>query len=1472
MSLVGGPNPGLETSPIFGVSFLVLATKIMRPGHVYRLMVTNYSPQLVTAHASILRDGLDIASAEQQCFTGVPETIMLRVPTQALDGVYKLKIEGRTDTDEVVFANETTLEFSRKSITIFIQTDKPIYRQGQVVKIRTVPITTDLKPFSDALDVYMLDPNGIIVKRWLSKQTNLGSVSIEYPLSDQPVKGNWTIRVFAQGQIQDSHFIVEEYYPHQYEIKVSMSSEFLDTEEFIKGSIMANYTSGAPVNGNLTVVISAEVGEYSASTTESEFKFNGFLEFRYKMQDLKRLLNGKVENARITVAAYVGERYLDLFQTGYAKAIVTSSKIKLKFVGPSVFVFKPYLTFDCYLAVSHQTGASLPLDQLKGSLLDIRLTAMNKFGSMLLPNRTFEVVPATPGIWKITIDVRNFINRQSLLELDHLKLEASFFDHFIIRASAVARIYPSYSPSLRSLQLTTSTMAAKVGDYAIFHVSANYRLELVTYVVITKGLIITGGRERIKSSPTTFAIPISAEMVPTSTILVYDISKNEEVIMDSLTFHVDGTSLHNFTIILNPNKDKHGESVEVAVYGQPGTYVGLSAFNKDLYSLSNAGQLDTIMFDQQLQDFDRRADMVSHHWLSTDGQIQEVVNFPSTTQSVDAYSLLDSAGLIAFTDAIIPKRSHTVCGSNLSKCLIVDKCYNATLFRCNGYDDCGDTSDESGCDKNDIVHMQSQNRLYRVNRLQRLYEENWLWKDINIGPLGHYIFTVKLPSALSTWSINAFSMSPYHGIGILSHPLEIDNVRPFLFRIEMPNSCNLGEQIGIRALVSNYLSKEIEVNIILANSQDYKFVLVGESGEVSSYNPETTFGEHQHLITVEPGETKIVYLPIVAQRIGTINISISAITQVAKRTISEILQVEADGIPQTTHIAIDLDLSRGSYMIKHLDTNITESPVVKYDKVRRYIYGSNKASISVSGGVVGPIFSTIPVDSNNKLKLPSDCGEQNMFNFAINLLSISYLRQTGQETPETKKEVFKHLNLLYQRQLGFRSRDGSFKVFKSSSEPSVWLTAMVASYLHQATAQEWENYIYVDPDVIDSAIGWLVSKQTPDGAFVEQGQFAYDRKFDNIPRMSLPLEDFKFKNVSLTAYVLIALNSVKDRAGDQATRANNARIMAQRYLESLLHRTTIKTAQDSFDLALVTYALQLVNSIEADEAYVHLEKHLHAQSGLRYWSTEPLVTNNLINTQNNRNLIYPRARGKYDSKNVQTTAYGLLTLIRRQIPYQRDVVDWLNTQRLSDGGWASTQDTLVALQSLIEYSLSSDHRSVTDIKISIEAPALREFNRDSKIAINEANISQVHSLNVPNAYGIFTVRAEGSGTALLSLDMQYNVDWPHLQIKPAIKAFDLDIRPSYSGRNSSSMNMDICARWTLLSEATRSGMAVLEVPVPTGYMVSQNALDRIVNASASATFSYPRNLREARTTERKIYFYFDYVSIQKDFHLTTIFD
>lgn len=99
----------------------------------------------------------------------------------------------------------------------------------------------------------MLNPDRVIMKRWLSRYSNLGTVSLDYQLSDQPTFGNWTIQVLAQGQTEESSFSVEEYYQTRFEVNITMPAFFFTTDEYVHGVVMANYTSGVPVRGNLTL-------------------------------------------------------------------------------------------------------------------------------------------------------------------------------------------------------------------------------------------------------------------------------------------------------------------------------------------------------------------------------------------------------------------------------------------------------------------------------------------------------------------------------------------------------------------------------------------------------------------------------------------------------------------------------------------------------------------------------------------------------------------------------------------------------------------------------------------------------------------------------------------------------------------------------------------------------------------------------------------------------------------------------------------------------------------------------------------------------------------------------------------------------------------------------------------------------------------------------------------------------------------
>ncbi len=101
---------------------------------------------------------------------------------------------------------------------------------------------------------------------------------------------------------------------------------------------------------------------------------------------------------------------------------------------------------------------------------------------------------------------------------------------------------------------------------------------------------------------------------------------------------------------------------------------------------------------------------------------------------------------------------------------------------------------------------------------------------------------------------------------------------------------------------------------------------------------------------------------------------------------------------------------------------------------------------------------------------------------------------------------------------------------------------------------------------------------------------------------------------------------------------------------------------------------------------------------------------------------------------------------------------------------------------LREHAVQSKLREVIDITITIEAPFSTNFSQI--IHIGE-NLSQLQEFDIPNPFGAVIVKAQGSGLAIVQLDVQYNVDWPYLQIQPPFRAFDLNVSATFTGRNSS---------------------------------------------------------------------------------------
>ncbi|GBN47190.1 CD109 antigen [Araneus ventricosus] len=940
-------------------AYFITASRTVRPGQVYSVVVTVFRNPLIV-RASVQREGVELASDQHECQPRIPETLLLKIPPTILPGSYRLRVDGGSEglLEGGAFHNETELIYSQRSMTIFIETDQPIYRQGQKIRFRAIPVTTDLRAFSEAVDVFILDPRGTIMRRWLSRQTNLGAVSFQYQLSKQPRFGNWSIRVVAQSQVEEKTIYIEEYYQTPFEVNVTLPAFILESQPHIKVAVTANYTSGAPVTGNLTVRTRLEPlhTQYKSYGQVPETKmifnyFEGHLDVNLPMSELRRLRSTTDRPSRLSVWVEVGERYLDQVEIGFAESLLYKADLKLTFLGDSPQIFKPSMPFNCYVSVAFLDGSLPPRWRLNDQRLELRTRV--RFSNGLehdLDSRLEQMSALHFGIWEISVDLVSELGSLTTVNnVQSMSLEARYTDENGAHVRASLLVYASYAPTRRHLQVSTSSRDVKVGEYLIVHVRADYYVEKFYYLVVSKGIVLLSGAEEMPFSIKTFAIPCSPAMAPTATLIVWDIEREGEVVADALTFPVDGLSRNNFSVTLNDKKDKTGKTIEVIVEGQPGTYVGLSAIDHLLNKMDTGENFSPSEVLEKMNSFDGQdiwtSRTLSYSWRSRDNKPNPFVHYPSLSYGIDTLHTFQYAGLIVFTDANVPKRPEG-CSSGMAACLD-GACFQAQK-RCDGFADCRDASDESGCPPRDEPDIADFHRK-RLNRLERMYHSSWIWKDINIGPRGYTIFSVPVPSLPTTWLLGAYGINNGQGFGMLASPVQFSFSRPFAMNVEMPSKCRTGEQIGIRITVFNYFHTEIEALVILGRSPDYRFVHVEHMGIVQSYNPRTDSNEHHHLVFVKSGKSAVVYMPIVATTTGVINVTVMARAQMAKEVVTRPLIVKPDGVPQFRHTSVLLDLSQGAYLMKYLDTNLTATPIVPYRRERLYVFGSNRASVSVTG-------------------------------------------------------------------------------------------------------------------------------------------------------------------------------------------------------------------------------------------------------------------------------------------------------------------------------------------------------------------------------------------------------------------------------------------------------------------------------------------------------------------------------------------
>jgi CD109 antigen len=99
------------------------------------------------------------------------------------------------------------------------------------------------------------------------------------------------------------------------------------------------------------------------------------------------------------------------------------------------------------------------------------------------------------------------------------------------------------------------------------------------------------------------------------------------------------------------------------------------------------------------------------------------------------------------------------------------------------------------------------------------------------------------------------------------------------------------------------------------------------------------------------------------------------------------------------------------------------------------------------------------------------------------------------------------------------------------------------------------------------------------------------------------------------------------------------------------------------------------------------------------------------------------------------------------------------------------------------------------------------------------------------------------------------VEYPEqIMPKPEGHFFDITIVDKYQGRNFSIMHSTVCAKWARPDISNTTGMTVMEIHMPTGYIITNDVLRSYAQSGIVPT------LRRAEAYGRKVVFYFDTVT------------
>ncbi|NXH96388.1 A2ML1 protein, partial [Pachycephala philippinensis] len=685
-------------------------------------------------------------------------------------------------------------------------------------------------------------------------------------------------------------------------------------------------------------------------------------------------------------------------------------------------------------------------------------------------------------------------------------------------------------------------------------------------------------------------------------------------------------------------------------------------------------------------------------------------------------------------------------------------------------------------------------------KVHKHFPQTWLWDLYSVGPSGNESVTVTVPDAITEWKAGMFCTGR-NGFGFAPASRLIVS-KPFIVELPLPSSVVQGETFNLKATVSNILQQCMKIQVTLEES--------------AHFQPKPCKG-CVYSSCLCAGEAKTFQWSVTAEQLGLMNITLSTEAvatkelcgeeipfvpkQGQKDTIIKLIQVRPEGVL--------VEKAHSSILCPEKGNPAQES--VSLVLPLNVVEGSVRATVSVTGDLMGIALQNL----DHLVQMPHGCGEQNMVLFAPIVYVLQYLEKTRQLSPEIKDRATGFLRKGYQIQLQYQHPDGSYSEFGIKDEyGNTWLTAFVVKCFVQA-----KPYIYLDNRVIQAALTWLEFHQLPSGCFKNVGQL-----FHTFMKGGVDGE------VPLAAYITAAY--LEAGATPEST-------VVRRALGCLA--PALPKAASTYTQALLAYTFALAKDSQRTQQLLDVLKQKAIRAdGQIHWSQT---------SSKPRTSTSPWSQPV--SVDVELTAYVLLALLSKPNVTESDlttasgIVAWLTRQQNAYGGFASTQDTVVALQALAKYAaLTYSTQGDAEVRVRSHGGFGKKFqvSYQNRLLVQEAALTEVP--------GKFLVQAHGSCCVFTRMVLRYNTPSPQDSTSFALQVKTEPVNCTKDNTRSVTVHVDV--RYN--GKKSTSNMVILEVSLLTGFALAPGS------GMSVRSLHHGHSVRRTEKTQGGVAIYLDKLS------------